>query len=84
MSPTKNKPCLWVLLKINLDALVSCKNALHYVINGVIRMRYKKICIGLLFIFFLAAAVAKTLNKPYSANIHTELKVNPAVFEAYI
>lgn len=47
-------------------------------------MRYKKISIGLIFIFVLVVAGAKILNKPYSAKIHTELKINPAIFEAYI
>lgn len=55
-----------------------------HVINGVIKMRYKKISIGLIFIFFLSLAIAKTLNKPCSTKIHTALNVNPAIFEVYI
>jgi len=47
-------------------------------------MMYKKISIGLIFIFFLAVAVAKTLNNTRLNKTHIELKINPAIFEAYI
>ncbi len=65
--------------------LFSVKNALHLcIINGVTKMRYKKLSIGLIFIFFLAVTVATSFNKAYPNKIRTELKINPAIFEAYI
>lgn len=47
-------------------------------------MRYKRISIGLIFIFFLGIAIAKIFHRPYATKIHTELKINPAIFEPYI
>jgi hypothetical protein len=47
-------------------------------------MKYKKISIGLIFVFFLAVAFAKSFNIAYSNKAHTELKISPAIFEAYI
>ncbi|MEI6094504.1 MAG: hypothetical protein WCR08_03415 [Gammaproteobacteria bacterium] len=47
-------------------------------------MKYKKISIGLIFVFSLAVAFAKSFNIAYLNKTHTELKINPAIFEAFI